>query len=238
MSGYAKLPHSVNDALCKLPPSAVVVYVRLMRYADHNGENCHPGMERIASETGLSSRTVIRAVQHLEKTGLLTVQRDRQKDGTRAVNKYAIHVTPVSPGPCDKSDISHVTPVSQEQEPDSNKNQSRERELGEKLSEDETAEAAYIASKLRAELGNPPDSAILNKAAVLTAVGRLSKPEILEVAGLATGKQSPLTYFSRCIHKRTEKAELSWAGKFTLPESNGGRRRRRQAKTVEAEQEF
>lgn len=110
LNGYAK----------ELGIACTVVYLSLCRHANNETQTCFPSMKLIAEENAISTRTVIRATQDLEKWGIITIQKDKKKDGTQANNIYTLTAKSEwknkpsdsqSHGqPSDKNDDSRVTP--------------------------------------------------------------------------------------------------------------------------------
>src|SRR3954447_12147413 len=77
-----------------LSPSARHVLLLLTSYADDRGE-CWPSMEReLCPSTGLSARTIRRAVAELKTAGALDVEyTPRLPNGQRATNRYRLLIT-------------------------------------------------------------------------------------------------------------------------------------------------
>ena len=71
--------HAIQWALeeVELPglSSLKFVLVALANYADADGRNCYPSQSRLARNTGLDERTIIRAIADLEQRKLLRVRR-------------------------------------------------------------------------------------------------------------------------------------------------------------------
>lgn len=80
LNGYARL----------LGASCTVVYLSLCRHADNNTQQCFPSMKLIATENGISTKTVERATKKLEEWGIICVQRGKKEDGTQANNIYIL----------------------------------------------------------------------------------------------------------------------------------------------------
>lgn len=72
------------------------VLVALADMADEAG-TCFPGQERIASMTGLSVRTVARALEKLEALGLIERRRRSDGYGHRTSDRYVLHLTVTIP---------------------------------------------------------------------------------------------------------------------------------------------
>lgn len=73
-----------------LERSPKVVLLNLIFHADKNGE-CFPSAALIAHETGLSGRTVRRAIQDLNRLGYIDV-RGQKKNGLQTSNRYRLNV--------------------------------------------------------------------------------------------------------------------------------------------------
>ena len=71
--------------------SAKAVLVALADFADEE-HSCYPGQERLASMTGLSRRTVTRAVGRLEGLGLLSREHRVDSRGYRKTDRYVLNV--------------------------------------------------------------------------------------------------------------------------------------------------
>lgn len=68
-----------------LKPSAKTVYLVLVMYRNAETNECFPSNETIASHTGMSTRSVIRALVELEEAGV--VQREaRYRDGRQTTS--------------------------------------------------------------------------------------------------------------------------------------------------------
>lgn len=66
-----------------LTPSEKLVLLALANYADAN-QRCFPSHATIATDTGLSDRTILTVLKSLEDAGLLTRQQRRRDDGSRS----------------------------------------------------------------------------------------------------------------------------------------------------------
>jgi len=60
---------------CDLTSSDKLVYMVLARFADNETQECHPSTETISKFSGLTQRTVISSIKHLEKAGIIEVDR-------------------------------------------------------------------------------------------------------------------------------------------------------------------
>ena len=65
------------------------VYIYLRDRADASGV-CWPGIKTIASELGMSTRTVQRALDDLEDAGLIVKKQRRRKNGSLTSNLYRL----------------------------------------------------------------------------------------------------------------------------------------------------
>lgn len=74
----------------ELPHRAKAVYVYLRDRSNKEGI-CWPGVKTIAKELKLSTRTIQRAMQDLEKAGLVTRQFRYRKNGSYTSNLYYLH---------------------------------------------------------------------------------------------------------------------------------------------------
>src|SRR3954452_8376845 len=79
--------------------AALLVYVVLARHADRQGESW-PGLAKIASEAGISSRTVQRAIRLLEVLGLVEVTTCYEVDSGRQTSNLYTLLTPPPQLPC------------------------------------------------------------------------------------------------------------------------------------------
>jgi hypothetical protein len=77
-----------------LSPAARLVAFVLSTHMDSSGGSCFPGIRLVAEETGYVSNTVAAAVNELEATGFLSVQRG----GGRRPNRYQAALPNVSAG--------------------------------------------------------------------------------------------------------------------------------------------
>ena len=75
----------------KLPHRAVTVYVYLCDRANKNGE-CWPSTITISKDLGLSRRTIFRALNNLEKAGLIKRIPRRRKTGGRTSSLIRLEV--------------------------------------------------------------------------------------------------------------------------------------------------
>ena len=69
---FFTLPNEVF--LLRLPRSAFMVYAYLLLIEDRRTHTCHPSYNTIAAATGLAKNTVIKSINTLLETGLITVE--------------------------------------------------------------------------------------------------------------------------------------------------------------------
>lgn len=69
-----------------LRPAAKIIY-GILRYRTGRNGDCWPGIQRLADDAGISPRTTIRAIEQLEKAGLIAVERNQR------VNHYRLLAT-------------------------------------------------------------------------------------------------------------------------------------------------
>jgi biotin operon repressor len=65
-----------------LPPGEKLMWLTLANYADENGTNCYPGVNRVKNETGMTRRGVQKIMRRLENAGLLVPVRIRRGRST------------------------------------------------------------------------------------------------------------------------------------------------------------
>ncbi len=75
-----------------LPSRAIVVYLYLADWAGKEG-TCFPSVLRIARDTGLSGRTVQRAILDLKRAGFVQVDGRLRKNGADSSNLYTLTET-------------------------------------------------------------------------------------------------------------------------------------------------
>lgn len=91
----------------KLKPTERLVAFMLADHMNDGTGRCDPSIPLLAEETGLDSRSIIRAIQRLEETGNITVN----KSGGRR-HSYKLHPVITPPEPLTESHPCHkVTPV-------------------------------------------------------------------------------------------------------------------------------
>lgn len=69
---FFTLPNEIF--LLNLSPSAFMVYAYLLLIEDRKTHTCHPSYNTIAADTGLSKNTVLKNINVLLETGLITVE--------------------------------------------------------------------------------------------------------------------------------------------------------------------
>lgn len=86
--GFTQVPNFLLDAK-DLSAAAKLAYAKLLSYAWQN-DFCFPGQERLASDLGITDRSVRSHLKELEKRGLLTIIRR----GQGKTNVYELNLTP------------------------------------------------------------------------------------------------------------------------------------------------
>lgn len=77
----------------KLPAPVKLVAAYVSQYADNEGRNTRPGVERLALETGHGTATVKRALKRLRDLGLLELVRSGSSQGRRGkANEYRLAI--------------------------------------------------------------------------------------------------------------------------------------------------
>lgn len=77
----------------KLSPTVKLVAAYVSQYADNDGRNTRPGVERLALETCLSAATVKRSLKKLRELGLLVLVRSGSSQGRRGqANEYHLAI--------------------------------------------------------------------------------------------------------------------------------------------------
>ena len=74
--GFTQVPNHLLESN-KISPGAKLVYAMLLKYAWQN-DCCFPGQERLASDMGVTDRSVRSYIQELTKHDFLTVKRRGQ----------------------------------------------------------------------------------------------------------------------------------------------------------------
>ena len=73
----------------ELPQRAKLVYIYLCDRQDKEGKSW-PSVKRIAKDLSISEKTVRRAVQDLEKAGLIRKEYAYRKNGSHTSNRYYV----------------------------------------------------------------------------------------------------------------------------------------------------
>ena len=76
VSGFTQVPNAILKS-AELSPSAKLTYAMLLSYAWQN-DYCFPGQERLATDIGVSDRSVRTYLKELETKGLLTIKQQGQ----------------------------------------------------------------------------------------------------------------------------------------------------------------
>lgn len=85
----------VNDAIDEMTddpigPHAGWLFTILKRHADGSTGKCHPSYNRLAKLCGMSRSTVIKALETLERRGIISVEARRSADKSQTSNEYTI----------------------------------------------------------------------------------------------------------------------------------------------------
>jgi DNA-binding transcriptional MocR family regulator len=84
-AGFTQIPNLVLRRP-DLSPGAKLTYMVLLSYAWQK-ESCYPGQDRLAEDMGVSERSIVTYLQHLARSGLVTVRRR----GLGLTNVYVLH---------------------------------------------------------------------------------------------------------------------------------------------------
>ena len=93
--GFVRLPNWLIDD-SDLSLHELAVYMVLLRFRNHTTGKCHPGMTTIADRARLSRRSVIRAIEGLERRKMIQVQR-RSTITDNKPNVYTVAVAAEEP---------------------------------------------------------------------------------------------------------------------------------------------
>ncbi len=119
LNGYAKL--------CGI--FATAVYNSLSRHADFHTQECFPSIEKIAEQHNISKPSVIKGIKELEKWGIITINREKDKKTKRQLPNIYLLIDKIDWKP--KPEISRVNDVDTESrvnnrtEPSQSQNKSR-----------------------------------------------------------------------------------------------------------------
>jgi len=72
----------------KIRPLDVALYLVLLSYADPRGGSCYPGQKNLAGQLSVSVDTIQRALQRLEKAGLIRIKLVWDAEQKRIHNEY------------------------------------------------------------------------------------------------------------------------------------------------------
>jgi DNA-binding transcriptional regulator YhcF (GntR family) len=92
-ANFSKLPHGVFDLGLSVHEGMVLVYLISLS----NNEEIYPSKETIASKTGLSRRTVDKAVRGLVKRKFLEYKKGFISGRTKVCNRYNILLKNIDP---------------------------------------------------------------------------------------------------------------------------------------------
>ena len=82
----------------ELTSSDKVVYVVLARFTDNETQECYPSNKRLGEETGLTTRTIVNSIRHLEESGYVEVDRKSGKVNYYQLNAVSEKSSPVKNG--------------------------------------------------------------------------------------------------------------------------------------------
>jgi DNA-binding transcriptional MocR family regulator len=77
---FEMIPHWLLEEAKTLSPTSIVLYLMLKKFADYKTGECFPGRKRLASQMGVSVRTVGRSLKELENIGAIKITHRRYKD--------------------------------------------------------------------------------------------------------------------------------------------------------------
>lgn len=72
----------------EIRPLDVALYLVLLSYADPSGKSCYPGQRNLAGQLSVSVDTIQRALERLEKAGLIRIKLVWDADQKRTHNEY------------------------------------------------------------------------------------------------------------------------------------------------------
>lgn len=84
-AGFTQVPNIILKST-DLSVGAKLAYAMLLSYAWQN-DSCFPGQETLATDLGVSRRSVVTFIKELDRTGFVTVKRQ----GLGHVNLYTLH---------------------------------------------------------------------------------------------------------------------------------------------------
>jgi biotin operon repressor len=76
VSGFTQVPNAILKS-SEVSPTAKLTYAMLLSYAWQN-DYCFPGQERLATDIGVSDRSVRTYLKELETKGLLSIKQQGQ----------------------------------------------------------------------------------------------------------------------------------------------------------------
>ena len=76
VSGFTQVPNAILKSK-QITPAAKLTYAMLLSYAWQN-DYCFPGQTRLASDIGVTDRSVRTYLKELEEKGLLTIRQQGQ----------------------------------------------------------------------------------------------------------------------------------------------------------------
>ena len=82
---FVQIPSAIFDATKN--KSTICLYLSLMTYADSEGF-CFPSYSKINEQTGMSSATISKSLDELQKVGLLTIEKHKRHGNVQENNTY------------------------------------------------------------------------------------------------------------------------------------------------------
>jgi hypothetical protein len=84
-AGFTQVPNVILKSI-DLSVGAKLAYAMLLSYAWQN-DSCFPGQETLATDMGVSKRSVVSFIKELDRAGFVSVKRQ----GLGQVNVYTLH---------------------------------------------------------------------------------------------------------------------------------------------------
>lgn len=77
---FEMIPHWLLEEAKNISSTAIVLYLMLKKFADYKTGECFPGRKRLATQMGISVRSIGRALKELETVGAIKITHRRYKD--------------------------------------------------------------------------------------------------------------------------------------------------------------
>jgi hypothetical protein len=91
MTGFTQVDNEIVERAAEIGPTAFLVYAVLVKHVDNESQTCYPSATRLARSTGLTVRTIRKAIKTLESHKLISIkQRRNEKNAGFASNIYTI----------------------------------------------------------------------------------------------------------------------------------------------------